>query len=565
LAVGRDDKIASLIDLTKPDQTPYNIKRTSAVFVVTFSPNSEWVALGEANGEVIIWNVPKKFFLKAPTHLDQVYVAKFSPDGKWLATGGADSTVRISEALTGQGRQVLTHGDWVEDIAFSPDGSWLAVASDDNRVWVWETETGQEKLRLKHDDFVQKVRISNDGRWIASTSFDHTLRVWDATSGSQMMQIPLKAKGSGLVFNADNTRIAVGDQEGNLSLWDTSYLLTRLNSIEFPEYVHEALFSPSNEWLIANTDARLVWQFPADQVLNVTSADQGTAIMSAEALTYDLAISPDSKWVVVGERENKRAILHNVETKTTSLLNHGAKVLGVAFSPDNSLVATSGEDGKVSLWDVSSGEHQFDLENPSSVLTVAFQPAGTNLAAGMRNQTIIWDTKTQAQVTTLSQTGEVNAIAYSNDGTWLATASSDGTIYVRKTSENYSGKPVILRINGQPLAITFSPDNRWLAAGGSNSFAYLWDISIGEEVSRLPHSEAVTSVSFSKDGNLLATVSRKVVQFWDIPALPLVPTSELINAACSHLTTNIGKSDWEIIFPGEDYRLICPDLQVAGN
>jgi WD40 repeat protein len=565
LAVGRDDNTASLIDLTNPDQAPYDIKRSSAVYVVTFAPNSEWVALGEANGEVIIWNVAKNFFLKAPTHLDEVYVVKFSPDGKWLATGGADSTVRISEALTGQERQVLTHGDWVEDMAFSPDGSWLAVASDDNRVWVWETETGQEKLRLKHDGFVQKVRVSEDGHWIASSSFDHTLRIWDATSGSQMMQIPLDAEGSGLAFNADSTRIAVADQKGNLSLWDTSYLFARLNSIEFPEYVHKALFSPSSDWLIANTDARLVWQFPGNQVLNVTSTDQGTAIMSAEALTYDLAISPDSKWVVAGEKENKRAILHNMETKTTSLLNHGAKVLGVAFSPDNALIATSGEDGKIALWDVSSSKRKFDLENPSSVFTVAFQPAGTHLAAGTYNQTIIWDTQTQEQVTKLSQVGEINAVAYSSDGTWLATASSDGTIYVWNASENYSGEPITLRLNGQPLAITFSPDNHWLAAGGSNGFAYLWDISIGEEVSRLPHSDAVTSVSFSKDRSLLATVSRKVVQFWDIPALPLVPTSELMNVACSHLTVNMSESEWNIIFPGEDYRLICPDLQVANN
>jgi WD40 repeat protein len=120
-------------------------------------------------------------------------------------------------------------------------------------------------------------------------------------------------------------------------------------------------------------------------------------------------------------------------------------------------------------------------------------------------------------------------------------------------------------MNGQPLAATFSPDNRWLAAGSSSTFAYLWDIASGEEVTRLPHSEAVTSVSFSSDGNLLATVSRKVVQFWDVPALPLVPTSELINEACSHLTANINESEWENIFPEEEYRLICPDLQTVSN
>jgi WD40 repeat protein len=116
-------------------------------------------------------------------------------------------------------------------------------------------------------------------------------------------------------------------------------------------------------------------------------------------------------------------------------------------------------------------------------------------------------------------------------------------------------------MNGQALAIAFSPGDRWLAAGGTSTFAYLWDIPLGEEVSRLPHSEAVSSVSFSTDGKLLATASRKVVQFWDIPALPLVPTSELIDVACSHLTANINESEWNVIFPGEDYRPICPDLQ----
>jgi len=565
LAVARDDNIATIIDLTNPDQAPYDIERESAVYVVTFAPNSEWLAVGEANGKVVIWNVAQKFYLQGPTHLDEVYVVKFSPDGKWIVSGGADSTVRVALAGTGDEKYVLTHGDWVEDIAFSPDGSWFAVASDDNRVWVWETETGQEKMRLRHENFVQKVRVSKDGRWIASSSFDRTLRIWDVASGSQMMQIPLEAEGSGLAFNVDSTRIAVGDNKGDLTLWDTSYLLARLNTIEFPELIHEALFSRSDEWLITNTDERLVWKFPADQVLELSSTEQGTPIISAAALTYDLAISPDSKWVVTGERENNRAILYNLETETTSILNHRAKVLGVDFSSDNSLVATSGENAKVTIWDVSTGEQQYSLENPSSVFSVAFQPGGTHLVAGMHDKTIIWDTDTQEQIIGLLQTGDVNTVAFSNDGTLLATASSEGTIYVWNATENYSGEPIVLRLNGQPQSITFSQDNRWLAAGGSNNFAYLWDISLGEEVSRLPHSETVSSVSFSSDGNLLATASRKVIQIWDVPALPLVPTSELISEACSHLTANISESEWEVIFPGEDYRPICPDLQAMGN
>ena len=67
--------------------------------------------------------------------------------------------------------------------------------------------------------------------------------------------------------------------------------------------------------------------------------------------------------------------------------------------------------------------------------------------------------------------------------------------------------------------------------------------------------------------NVFISYSRKnkVVLFWDVPAHPLVPTSELINVACAHLTDNMSESEWSVIFPGEDYRPICPGLETAGN
>jgi WD40 repeat protein len=565
LSIARDDNIVSLLDLADLEKAPYHINRFSKIFSTAFSPDSTWLAIGESNGDVIIWNIPKRFFLKGPKHLDEVYVVAFSPDGQWLASGGADSTVRVAQALTGDEKQVLHHGDWVEDIAFSPDGSWFAVASDDNRVWVWETATGKEKLRLRHDNFVQEVKVSANGQWIAATGFDQSVRIWDAVSGSQMMLVPLSAPGSALAFNPTGTRLAVGDHEGHLSIWDISYLLARLNSIEFPEYVHEAIFNPDDSWLVVNSDDRLVWQFPFAQLLETKSTAQGTAIINAEALTYDLEVSSDSKWVITGEREKNRAILFNQETGRTTLLQHNAKVLGVAFGPGNSQAATAGEDAKIIIWDLESGERKFELQNPSAVFSVAIEPNGTKLAAGLSNRTVIWDLSTQEQLSELAQTGNIISLAYSDDGQHLASASDDGTVYVWNAKAGYDGKPTVLRLNGQPLGIDFSPDNRWLVAGGSNTFAYLWDLSSGEEVSRLPHSEAVTSVSFSNDGQLLATVSRKVVQFWDVPALPLVSTSELISVACSHLTANISESEWEVIFPGEAYRPLCPDLQADGQ
>ncbi len=58
-----------------------------------------------------------------------------------------------------------------------------------------------------------------------------------------------------------------------------------------------------------------------------------------------------------------------------------------------------------------------------------------------------------------------------------------------------------------------------------------------QELARIPHGNAVTSVSFSPDGAQLYTVSRKVVRAWDLSAIPLLPKDRLIEIACSYLTS----------------------------
>jgi len=240
---------------------------------------------------------------------------------------------------------------------------------------------------------------------------------------------------------------------------------------------------------------------------------------------------------------------------------HGATVRGVDFHPDNSQVATIGDDAFVSVWDVATAEEAFVLENPAELLSVAFSVDGTQLAVGLNGRIIIWDLETKEKYVELVQAGEVESLAYSPDGAWLATASLEGTIYLWNVQSEYSAAlPTVLRINGQPQALEFGPDSSLLAAGSSNYFAYLWDVAIGQEVSRLPHSDVVRSVSFSPDGSKLATTSRKVIQIWDVAALPSITTDELINAACSHLTDNLSQDIWNLIYADDEYRLLCPDL-----
>jgi WD40 repeat protein len=164
------------------------------------------------------------------------------------------------------------------------------------------------------------------------------------------------------------------------------------------------------------------------------------------------------------------------------------------------------------------------------------------------------------------QPGNINAIVFNHDDSLLATASSNGSIYIWETKDTSFKTPLYkFEVDGEVLTVDFSPDNHWLAIGSSAQLAYLWDMTTAQEVARIPHVDEVTSVSFSVDGKILATVSRKVVELWDAAAIPLVDSEGLITTSCGRLTSNLSKTTWKLLFLEEEYRMICPDLPVGAN
>lgn len=561
LAVARDDGFVSLIDLNDLAVEPRDLAYDSAIYKAVYSPNAEWLGIGSSSGKTYLWNLASNYSLEGATHTDEVYAVDFSADSHWMVSGGADSVVRASEVTrNGIARSVMTHGDWIEFIEFGPKGNWFASASDDNNLRIWDVETGIEKLRMEHKGFVMRMDISDNGAWIASTGYDQTVRVWDTVSGSEMVQIPLDGRGSAILFSEDATRLFVGDDNGNLSLWDTSSLLARLNVIEFPELVHEACYSPDGTSLAVNTDQRNVWSFPMESILEIKDGSTGTEVIKTDALTYDLAYSPDSKWVAAAASRANKVLLYNSETETSLEIVADAKIYAIDFNQDSTQLATADGDGLIRIWNLADGAESASFENSSPLQALAYHPSGKQIAVSMFNQIVIWDIASKTKLTTLFHTGELHNIVYSLDGKILATASSEGTIYIWDVENGYALSDTVLRMNGLPYSLAFSPDSKLVAAGSSNYFAYLWDLDLGQEVTRIPHSDVVTSVSFSPDGSELATASRKVVQIWDVPALPVTYTDTLVEAACAHLVANLSQADWELFYSGEDYRPFCPEI-----
>ena len=99
----------------------------------------------------------------------------------------------------------------------------------------------------------------------------------------------------------------------------------------------------------------------------------------------------------------------------------------------------------------------------------------------------------------------VSSIAFSPDGTKLASASWDSTVVVW----DLAGSRAMTRLQGHMrsvLSVAFSPDGRRLATSSEDQTVRLWDVETGQEVLTLHgHTDIVPTVAFSPDGNRLAT------------------------------------------------------------
>jgi len=260
---------------------------------------------------------------------------------------------------------------------------------------------------------------------------------------------------------------------------------------------------------------------------------------------YSLATSPTQNLLLSGGWDGTVRLWDTFNgTPLVDLREHREPVYGVAWAPDGEHFASAGgyQVNAVYFWDM---QYQYAVfkNNAGWVESVAFSPAGDWVAsAGDEGKIHLWNNSTGEHVVQTGHEWAIGCVVFSPDGSRLASASLDGTVRIW----DYQNAQQVLRLDTGPVwKIAYSPDGSLLAAGGRGGEITLWDAAAGTQLATIPaHDGWIEDVKFNADGTILATAGDDgTVRLWGVPQgdwdEPVVVVATPLDAVQLHMERGI--------------------------
>jgi WD40 repeat protein len=477
---------------------------------IAFSPDSTWFAAASANTKAYIWSLSDGSIGHILDHTSDVTSLVFSPDSKQLATATVLGNLAIWDVAAGERITGMAANGFVWSIAFSPDGQQIATGGADATASIWDTHGGAEEKRISIEHAVDYVAFTPDGLSLL-TGGGGVVQLWDIFSKKEIARVP-SIQTTGTSYTGGQLHTAQLSVDGH-------YLATLAQSNS------AVIWDLSSRTTLSARDAAVI-AYSKNGTLLATGTDSGVSIYETASLRETAHFSWLYPFHVMFSSDNRYLLVNGTDT---GALNLSKKDLDTAEKPEIDIDLlihdrVDSRQGDMSAYHAGPGvisicpkrnDNCKRIELMTIVQDMVFSSDGTLLLGGTLDDAVIaWNVATGTEAYRLKAGDNVNHVALSPDGRYLAALVGDR----------------------QPPAV------------------YVWDLTDQHPVAVIPYKSDLNDLTFSPDGNYIVIASNESLQMWPWSV------ERLIADACTRLPRNLTKDEWDTYIPGEPYHKTCDNL-----
>jgi len=273
---------------------------------------------------------------------------------------------------------------------------------------------------------IYSVDYSVDGKHIVAGSLSHRILVWNTTNWEVRKYTELHADGvSAVRFSPDGQKILTGGLDKVVKIINTSSLTAEISLGGSGDYVQSVAF--------LGKDGKHFVSTGYDKLVRIwTLGGQTREISGMTATSHSLDTSFNGKHILSGSVQGEIFVWNPDGEVEFKQIHHTKGVHAVAFAKHVSdIFATAGGDGKVTIWNRTSGEIHGNFRGHKGYIRgLAFSPDGKWLASGGQDAKIcLWNLETFKLEEELNQhTNTVYSLAFSPDSKHLVSGSFDRNV-----------------------------------------------------------------------------------------------------------------------------------------
>ncbi|XP_046978620.1 periodic tryptophan protein 2 homolog [Vanessa cardui] len=444
--------------------------------------------------------IMKRVFKKSH---DQVTCLDWSSCGKLLAVGSKDTTTKIftSEYLDNLNMYSLSgHTDKIVGVFFEKASLDLITVSRNGQVCLWEATIDSDDLvtsavqishkkrrklqkdaELQEDEVDEENVIEKDKEYIENDK-DENMEKELENKVDDDKRLQYKKLGRHYIGDAirnahHKVRLSAAAYHKNTKILVTGFTsgifflhempdVNLIHTLSISEHrISSIAMSPQGDWIAfgcPNIGQLLVWEWQSEQY-----------VMKQQGHSLDmtcLAYSPDGLYVVTGGYDGKVKVWNTTSGFCFVTFNeHSSTVTNIVFSANKKFFVSSSLDGTVRCFDLTRYRNFRTLTSPSLVQfgCVALDSSSELCAAGGHDvfEIFIWSVKFGKLLEVLGgHEAPVASVAFSPalGSSRLASASWDGSVRLWNCVEASSDCETV-RVGADALQVAFRPDGDEIA------------------------------------------------------------------------------------------------------